>query len=212
MDYHLYHRFRLFWLGYEPQFLAKIEIGSHLRHQKEGTEFDAYLSEIADALAAMFRVLKYGRYAALIVGDALYKNKIYQGAESIGETAAKFGFEQVCIIERQLHQTKRSFVSAGRRATSEKLLLLRKPPKPLTLHLQAPPYKLWSYEATLQRREIENVLGTKTDSDSSQDLLVQVDPYLASAARKLVFTHSIYMSGSCPELTWQAIIENGFAL
>jgi hypothetical protein len=34
-DYHLYHRFRLLWLGHDPRHLAKKEIGSHLRHQKE---------------------------------------------------------------------------------------------------------------------------------------------------------------------------------
>ena len=46
MDYHLYHRFRLFWLGFDPRKLAKIEIGSHLRHQKEATGFSAYLGEM----------------------------------------------------------------------------------------------------------------------------------------------------------------------
>ena len=31
-DYHLYHHFRLLWLGHDPHQLAKIEIESHLRH------------------------------------------------------------------------------------------------------------------------------------------------------------------------------------
>src|SRR5690606_32374291 len=45
-DYHLYHRFRLFWLGYDPRMLAKVEVGSHLRHQKEATGFDQYVEEM----------------------------------------------------------------------------------------------------------------------------------------------------------------------
>src|SRR5262249_27840284 len=38
-DYHLYHRFRLFWLGFDPRKLGSIEIGSHLRHQRNGSGF-----------------------------------------------------------------------------------------------------------------------------------------------------------------------------
>ena len=56
-DYHLYHRFRLFWLGYDPAQLSKIEIGSHLRHQKEHTGFQSYIEELQGPLGQMYRAL-----------------------------------------------------------------------------------------------------------------------------------------------------------
>ncbi|HBU05690.1 MAG TPA: restriction endonuclease, partial [Nitrospiraceae bacterium] len=117
MDYHLYHRFRLLWLGQDPLQLAKIEIGSHLRHQKESSGFDSYLEDMEQSLAGMYRVLKPGRYAVLVVGDAIYKSNLYKGAESLSDISNKLGFETACIIERKIHTTKRSFVAAGRRAT-----------------------------------------------------------------------------------------------
>ena len=57
-DYHLYHRFRLLWLGYNPRELAKIEIGSHLRHQKEASGFDEYLAEMQQSLSGMHSSLE----------------------------------------------------------------------------------------------------------------------------------------------------------
>lgn len=210
-DYHLYHRFRLLWLGYDPRQLAKIEIGSHLRHQKEASGFGAYLAEMEQSLSGMYRVLKPGRYAVLVVGDALYQKVLYRGAESLSKVTEKLGFETVCVIERRIHNTRRSFVSAGRRATTEKLLVLRKPPVPVSVWFQSPPYKLWPYEALLRTREAEAILGVKVAGTNGQPLSLKLDPYTVTKVRRLVFTHGVGRSVLDTEPTWQAIIENGFA-
>jgi hypothetical protein len=115
-DYHLYHRFRMFWLGHDPRALGKIEIGSHLRHQKEGTGFDVYLQEMEQCLDVMHRVLKPGRYAALVLGDSIYRGETYNTADNLHGAAVQFGFEAVGTIARKIHRTKRSFAVAGRRA------------------------------------------------------------------------------------------------
>jgi DNA modification methylase len=210
-DYHLYHRFRLLWLGQNPQQLAKIEIGSHLRHQKEATGFDFYLSEMHDCLSIMHKVLRPGRYAVLVVGDAVYNKILYNGAESLQKAAEEIGFESLCIIERQIHNTKRSFVAAGRRATNEKLLVLNKPVEKIKVWLAPATYRLWPYEMALRRREIESVLGTTLSGESDAYFTLTVDPYSATKARRLVFTHSVGQSRMDRNPTWQAIIENGFA-
>ena len=184
-DYHLYHRFRLMWLGYNPRELAKIEIGSHLRHQKEASGFDEYLAEMQQSLSGMHRLLKPGRYAVLIVGDAIYKKVLYPAAEALSNSAEKIGFESVCITERAIHSSKRSFAAAGRRATTEKLLVIRKPPKKVSVWLASPPYKLWPYENALRKREIESVVGVPTTRGPSLEL----DPYSTTKTRQLVFTH-----------------------
>ena len=211
MDYHLYHRFRLFWLGFDPRKLAKIEIGSHLRHQKEATGFSAYLAEMKDTLHTIFQLLKPGRYAVLVIGDAIYKKVLYKGAESVGDLAQQLGFENLAIIERQIHETKRSFISAGRRATTEKLLILKKPTRQIKIKLSPPPYNLWHYESLLRKQEIQCALGQNVNGENGKHYTLTVDPYIASEARKLVFTHSIDYSKTKREPTWQSVIENGLA-
>lgn len=209
-DYHLYHRFRLLWLGFEPRSLGKIEIGSHLRHQKESSGFEAYLSDMTECLKEMSRLLKPGRYAALVIGDAIYKGITYKGAESVAEIATRLGLETVCIKSRKIHQTKRSFTIAGRRANSEKILILRKPSRSLSIILKPAPYTLWSYENYLHTREISNYFGD-TYGNKKDEFYVSTDPYSAIRARRLTFSHSISYEQGFHEQTWQAILENGLA-
>ncbi|MBI2438061.1 MAG: restriction endonuclease [Lentisphaerae bacterium] len=211
-DYHLYHRFRLLWLGHDPRQLGKIEIGSHLRHQRESSGFDAYLAEMRQCLSGMHSLLRPGRYAVLVVGDAIYKNVLYPAAEALSKTAEGIGFETVCIVEREIHTTKRSFVAAGRRATTEKLLVIRKPPKEVAAWFSSPPYKLWPYEGVLRGREIESVVGVSTSGHNGESFSLKLDPYAVTKARRLVFTHGVGMTALDTDPTWQAIIENGFAL
>lgn len=211
-DYHLYHRFRLLWLGYDPRELGKIEIGSHLRHQKESSGFDTYLAEMKQCLSGMHQVLRPGRYAVLVVGDAIYNKVLYSAAAELSKTADEIGFETVCIVEREIHTTKRSFIAAVRRATTEKLLVIQKPPKKVTVWFTSPPYKLWPYEGLLRGREIESVLGISTSRRNGESFSLELDPYEATKARRLVFTHGLGMTALDIDPTWQAIIENGFAL
>lgn len=211
-DYHLYHRFRLLWLGHDPRSLGKIEIGSHLRHQKEGSGFAAYLSEMVQCLQGMFRVLRSGRYAVLVVGDAVYEKELFQGAEALSKAAAEIGFEAICTVERPIHSTRRSFVVAGRRATTEKILVLRKKaPQELSAFFRPPPYKLWSYEETLRKREIGMLVGSTGGHAADDHLTADLSPSCLAQARRLTFTHEIEAAGQGAEPTWQAIIENGFA-
>lgn len=209
-DYHLYHRFRLLWIGHDPRQFGKVEIGSHLRHQKESSGFDTYIDEIQQCLSGMYRLLKSGRYAVLVVGDAVYKKTLYQAANAFCNTAEKIGFETVCIVERNIHKTKRSFVSAGRRAMTENLLVLRKPPEKVSVWFFAPPYKPWPYEDILRKREVESTIGVKADNNNGNAFNLMVDPYSITKARKLVYTHGMGMTELDPEPTWQAIVENGF--
>ena len=145
-DYHLYHRFRIFWLGFDPKSMSQNEIGSHLRHQKGNTEIEQYLKEMSECLQKMFAAIRPGRYAVLVIGDAVYKGTSYDTSKLLEPVAVKIGFEIVGIVPRNVHETKRSFISAARRLRVEKFLIIRKPKKKITFSLDPPAYKLWDYE------------------------------------------------------------------
>lgn len=208
-DYHLYHRFRLFWLGYDPAEIGQVEIGSHLKHQRESSGFDSYLDDLVIAVRTINRVLKPGRYAALVIGDSLYEGKVYKTAELLNK--AVNGFDAYKIIERKIHRTKRSFAAPARRASSEKILLLRKTHRRTRVVLHAPHYKLWAYEESLRSREITKIAPRAAVSRDTLSTMVVVDPAQFCAARKLVFSHAVEFPGGYKEPTWQAIVENGMA-
>ncbi len=210
-DYHLYHRFRLFWLGYDPRPLAKSEIGSHLRHQKEGTGIEHYLDEMRVCLEKMYRGLRLGRYAVIVLGDALFKGVYYQTAELVAEVAQETGFELVGLVPRQVHARKRSFISPARRLREEKLLILRKPLQQIMFNLLKPAYKLWAYEDVIRRLEIKNALGVELEDTVMNSSMVSMNPLKVDKLRRLTFTHGFWAAEYDRESTWQAILENGDA-
>lgn len=207
-DYHLYHRFRLLWLGFDPVALGHIEIGSHLKHQRESSGFESYLADMEASLVTMHRALKPGRYAALVIGDSVYKGETYDPAEALYERADSLGFQACTIVDRAIHAVKRSFSHAGRRATSEHILVLRRKVTPTFIQISPAPYKLWPYEADLRLRE----LGLKSgDVDPSSDIRLPSLEEDRTFYKRAVFSHSVQLEGGCVEPTWQAVLENGEA-
>jgi len=211
-DYHLYHRFRIFWLGYDPRQMATSEIGSHLRHQKEGTAIQGYLDEMKSCLIKMYSSLRGGRYAVLVLGDGVFKGEVFETAELLEDIAAGIGFEFVGIVKRPVHSTKRSFASAARRLMEEKLLVLRKPSGLIDFHLELPPYRLWPYEDKIRKMEIMNLLQNNLIQANSDFSTLTVDALHVDKLRRLTFTHGFSADSHFKELTWQSILENGDAL
>ena len=217
-DYHLYHRFRLFWLGFDPRALGRIEIGSHLRHQRNGTGFGEYCAEMAKVLDGCFRILLPGRYAVFVVGDALFKGEHCSTADALCDAARTAGFSVCGTIRRRIHDTRRSFAHPARRARDEQLVLLRKPDRTAKVVLNPPAYRMWRHETVLRHREIETLTGHRPESRSATDpVVLHVDQPALWAVRRLTFTKDYVVdspeasapSATASQSTWQTALENG---
>lgn len=213
-DYHLYHRFRLFWLGFDPRDLGRIEIGSHLRHQRNQTGFEEYREDMRQVLDGCHQTLSPGRYAVFVVGDALFKGETFSTSHAISDAAMAAGFDLAGVIERPIHETRRSFAKPARRARAEHLVVLRKPNRSVPVRLNPPRYRMWPYEAVLRAREIEQLAGTPINASQASE---PVNLHLAQPAlwqvRQLTFTHdyTIGSTGTNAIPTWQKVLENGDA-
>ena len=212
-DYHLYHRFRMFWLGYDPRELGRIEIGSHLRHQRNQTGFGEYSDEMALTLAGCHQILAPGRFAVFVVADARFKGQQYHTADTILSLAQEVGFAPLGTIQRPVHRTKRSFPNAGRRTATEQLVVLQKPNYGIRVQLNPPDYRMWEHEKRLRAAEIEAITGNAIEpSEASGRLdLKLVQPELW-ATRRLAFTKSVATEDSPdqPFATWQNSLENAY--
>ena len=212
-DYHLYHRFRMFWMGYDPRNLGKIEIGSHLRHQRNKSGFDEYCGEMLSALTGCHQILSPGRFAVLVAGSARFAGSDYNTAEAIANLAGDVGFNVVGTIDRPVHRTKRSFPNAGRRTATESLVILQKENEPVTVRLVPPDYRMWEYEAKLRTDEIKSLTGEAIcPSDAVSPVTVTVRQPELWAIRRLAFTKSVITASGtgAPLVTWQQSVENGF--
>ena len=125
-DYFLYNRFRLFWLGYDPRKMGKIEVGSHLRHQKEKTGFEKYMMEMNNCIDNIFSSLKPGGYAVFVVGDGVYNKKVFHTGKEILKKFRTKGGKEVINFKRSVHKTKRSFSPSARRLNEEEIIVIQK--------------------------------------------------------------------------------------
>jgi SAM-dependent methyltransferase len=210
-DYHLYHRFRLFWLGFDPRDLGRIEIGSHLRHQRNDTGFEEYREDMAHVLQGCGTVLQPGRYAVFVVGDAIFKGTTFSTSSAICEAARDAELTVIGAIDRPIHETKRSFAMPARRARKEQLVILQRPNRAIRVQLNPPAYKMWKYEEELRSREIKSVTGCKIEGTRADPITLTISQPELWKIRRLTFTRDYVLAerGSTAQPTWQKIIENG---
>ncbi|MFH0340826.1 MAG: DNA methyltransferase [Chromatiales bacterium] len=123
-DYHLYHRHRMYWLGYDPGELRRQEIGSHLNYQRRGNGIETYRSDMQLCLKSIAMVLKPGGACAFVVGDSVFFGKVVDNAGVIVSVSSGLGFRCLTIVERRIHPVKRSMIKPARRARVEKIVLL----------------------------------------------------------------------------------------
>lgn len=212
-DYHLYHRFRLFWLGWDPRDLGAVEIGSHLKHQRKGTDFAEYETEMAQVLEGCFEALQPGRHAVFIVGDAIFKGEQFSTAGALADAARRCGFEVLGTVSRPIHDTKRSFSKPARRARLEELLVMRRPNRPVSIHLAGPAYKMWHFERRLRVEELAGLgLPGATEKDAAATVEARVaQPALWNMRRAAFSTHIRVEKDERLQPVWQKVLENGDA-
>lgn len=213
-DYHLYHRFRLFWLGFDPRKLGQIEIGSHLRHQRNNSGFEEYHEDMVKVLSGCAYALAPGRFAVFVVGDALFKGESFSTASAIAEAAEAAGLRMVGTVDRPIHTTKRSFAKPARRARLEQLVVLQKPNHEIVVSLGAPAYKMWNYEVELRAKEITALTNARINTrEAGGEIRLKVANPDYWNLRRLAFTRDYSVVGDPDrrESTWQKVLENGDA-
>lgn len=188
-DYHLYHRFRLFWLGRDPAGLRRIEIGSHLKNQTRSTPTVDYLADMRLVMENCSDALMPGRYAVVVVGDGLFKGELFDTSGHLRAIASEVGFEYVTTFERHLPANRRSVTRAGRRLAVEDILVLRKPRVRLRGAVIGPNYRLAPYERELQIRELDALGGSPAVSPNG-DLTAMP----SEIVRRAAFTHGFRVS------------------
>lgn len=201
-DYHLYHRFRLFWLGLDPKELRRVEIGSHLTNQAKAEPVAAYVDDMRKVLENCLAVLAPGRYFAMVVGDGLFKGEIFNTARHMTALGSELGFDHVVTLERALPANRRSVTQPGRRLTSEQIVVLRRPVGARSALLVAPNYKLFPYERELQLREL-SALGASPRIGANGSVEVVPTPTVERAA----LVHGIRTRDGRTTPTFQCRVE-----
>ena len=123
-DYHLYHKYRLFWLGMNPHHLRKVEIGAHADYSKKNgpDEFD-FMGDMEKCLLNTSKILKPGSYFVLVIGDSILKGRKIKNNEILKLAAENTTFIFVAEFTRNLKLTKKSFNPKIGNIKTEKIII-----------------------------------------------------------------------------------------
>ena len=126
-EYWLYHKYRMYWLGYNPVEVKSEEIGTRSQYFKkskfEGYDFAIQMHELLEFL---YPRCHSGAYLCFVIGRSKIHGEIYNNDEIIAEIGENFGYEHVTTISRNLNSKRKSFNLFHARINKEYIVILRK--------------------------------------------------------------------------------------
>lgn len=126
-EYWLYHKYRMWWLGYDPLAVKQQEIGARAHYfRKKHATFEEFRSQMGTILHLLSDVLIPGGYACFVVGRSRIHGVDYDNAAMIANEAASLGFAVLGRFSRVIQATRKSFNLSHARIKTEEVLVLRK--------------------------------------------------------------------------------------
>jgi site-specific DNA-methyltransferase (cytosine-N4-specific) len=126
-EYWLYHKYRMWWLGFDPLAVKEQEIGAraHFFKRNHHTE-EHFWDQMRDTFKLISKVLVKGGYACFVIGRSKIHGKIIDNADIIQAVAAEIGFSTSARIERAISSTRKSFNLSHANIKTETVLVLQK--------------------------------------------------------------------------------------
>ncbi|MCJ7529937.1 MAG: hypothetical protein MUO64_02745, partial [Anaerolineales bacterium] len=125
-DYHLYHKYRLFWLDMDPYNLRKNEIGAHADYSKNNgfTEFD-FKEDMEKCFNTVSKILKKGKFFVLVIGNSILKGRTIKNNEIMKDLSKNTPFVFVSEFSRNLNLRKKSFNPVIGNIKTEKIVIFQ---------------------------------------------------------------------------------------
>jgi site-specific DNA-methyltransferase (cytosine-N4-specific) len=126
-EYWLYHKYRMWWLGYDPLKVKADEIGAraHFFKKNHHTAED-FSRQMRQTLHLLDNVVVKGGFVGFVVGRSKIHGKLYDNAEIINDEATAIGFKPFFVTDRILSASRKSFNLSHANIKTETVLILRK--------------------------------------------------------------------------------------
>lgn len=125
-EYWLYHKYRMWWLGFDPIAVKEREIGAraHFFKRNHHTE-DDFARQMEKTLGLVRSVLVPGGYVCFVVGDSRIHGRIVDNARIVENAGRSLGFRRVFAAERLLSPKRKSFNLSHARIKTETVLVMQ---------------------------------------------------------------------------------------
>jgi hypothetical protein len=125
-EYWLYHKYRMWWLGFDPLAVKKKEIGARAHFFKTNHHTaDHFIAQMDLTFSLLRRAVIPGGHVCFVAGRSKIHGKVIDNAKIIEVAAARCGFARIFRTERAILANRKSFNLSHANIKTETVLVLR---------------------------------------------------------------------------------------
>ncbi len=126
-EYWLYHKYRMWWLGFDPIAVKEQEIGARAHFFKKNHHTaEMFEEQMRGMLTLVQSVLVPGGYTCVVVGRSKIHGQVIDNGTMIYELGSSLGFEPIIKLEREIKSSRKSFNLSHANIKTETVMVLKK--------------------------------------------------------------------------------------
>ena len=125
-EYWLYHKYRMWWLGFDPLAVKAKEIGARAHFFKTNHHTaDHFVAQMRETFALLRRTVIPGGHVCFVVGRSKIHGAIIDNAAIIEAASTECGFARIFRKERAILSNRKSFNLSHANIKTEAVLVFR---------------------------------------------------------------------------------------
>lgn len=126
-EYWLYHKYRMWWLGFDPLFVKAQEIGARAHFFKKNHHTkEHFVDQMSKTFRLLDKVVARKGFVCFVVGRSRIHGEIVNNADIVEQVGQELGFSRYFATERVLSASRKSFNLSHANIKTETVLILRK--------------------------------------------------------------------------------------
>lgn len=126
-EYWLYHKYRMWWLGYDPLTVKDQEIGARAHYFKKDhqTEED-FIVQMQQLFDFINNMCAQNAFICFVIGRSKIHGRIIENESLLEKIGQKSGLHHITTIERTIKSSRKSFNLSHARINKEFIVILQK--------------------------------------------------------------------------------------
>ncbi|MFQ5509782.1 MAG: DNA methyltransferase [Leptospirillia bacterium] len=126
-EYWLYHKYRMWWLGFDPIGVKEKEIGARAHFFKKNHHTaDSFVGQMQSTMSLINSVLVPDGFACFVVGRSKIHGKIVNNADIIERAGNEVGLDTIWRFDRPIKSSRKAFNLSHANIKTETVLVFRK--------------------------------------------------------------------------------------
>lgn len=126
-EYWLYHKYRMWWLGYDPIDVKENEIGARAHYFKKNHQtVDDFIIQMQTLFNHLWNICAKDAFVCFVIGQSKIHGKIIENEKLIASIGTQAGLNHITTLKRTIRPGRKSFNLSHARIKDEYIVILQK--------------------------------------------------------------------------------------